>query len=75
MADAKTFLIRIWFEYSEIEDAKPQLRGVIKNAASGQQNYINNTDNIHHFIQPHLPQSTQAKHQNSLPSTSQRIKR
>jgi len=57
----KTFVIRIWYEYSEQSDVKPQFRGVIKHATNGQQQYLKSTHNIHHFIQPHLPKTTRSK--------------
>jgi hypothetical protein len=49
-----TFVIRIWCEYSEQEDVKPLLRGVIENAVTGQRQYLICSKSILQFIQSHV---------------------
>jgi hypothetical protein len=48
------FIVRIWTEPREIEQANPQLRGVIENVYSGQQRYFKHLDELVDFILPHL---------------------
>lgn len=50
-----TFVIRVWYEHSEQESVKPQLRGVIEHVTTGQRRYIADTQSINQFIQTHLP--------------------
>lgn len=48
------FIIRIWLERREIEDAGPQWRGVIEHVFSKQRRYVQDPDDITAFILPYL---------------------
>ena len=62
-----TFIIRIWCEHSEHTNIKPQFRGVVEHAISGERQYISGTKGISHFIQSQLLDEQNYKnHPNSI---------
>lgn len=63
-----TFIIRIWCEHSEQGYGKPQLRGVIEHAVTGQRQYLKGSQTIIQFIKAQIsdkPEFTQPPHAKS----------
>lgn len=50
------FVIRIWKEHREIEDADPSWRGVIEHVPSGKKRYFQDLLHIIGFINPYFEQ-------------------
>ena len=50
------FVVRIWREPREIENAAPQWRGLIEHVLSGARSYLGDIDGIAGFIAPYLAQ-------------------
>ena len=48
------FIIRVWLEQREFQDAPVAWRASIEHVASGRTKYLTNLDDIAHFIRPHL---------------------
>jgi hypothetical protein len=48
------FIVRIWLEPREIEDAAPEWRGVIQHTSSGERRSFNGLHEIEEFISPYL---------------------
>jgi len=53
--NSHSFIVRFWLEPREIEDAKPQWRGVIEHVESGRKIYLKNLNEIKAFIGTYLP--------------------
>jgi hypothetical protein len=52
--NAHAFLVRIWSEPREIEQARPEWRGMIEHIPSGQRRYVKNLDELAAFIASYL---------------------
>lgn len=52
--NAAAFIVRVWLEQREIEDAPVEWRGSIEHVASGRLKYLTNLDEIKRFINPFL---------------------
>jgi hypothetical protein len=52
--NTQVFIIRIWREPWEIEEAEPEWRGVIEHVPSGERRYMQNLNEISDFIRPYL---------------------
>ncbi len=50
------FLLRLWCEQREIEQAAPEVRGLIEHIASGDRRYLNDLHTIPLFIAAYLEQ-------------------
>ena len=50
----QSFIVRVWVEPREKEDAPPEWRGMIEHVASGERLYLKNLNEITFFIVPHL---------------------
>lgn len=48
------FIIRIWSETREIDDARPEWRGSVEHVPSGTQRYVRDLDGISTFIAAYL---------------------
>jgi hypothetical protein len=48
------FIVRIWREPREIEDASPEWRGVIEHVPDGKRRYLKDLAEIAAFIAPYL---------------------
>ena len=48
------FVVRVWLEPREIEDAPPEWRGVIEHVPTGERRYLKNLDDIRRFIVSYL---------------------
>jgi hypothetical protein len=53
-ANAHVFILRFWLEPREIEDAKPEWRGVIEHVESGEHRYFRDLDVMVSFIAKHI---------------------
>ena len=49
------FVVRLWLEPREIEDAQPEWRGVIEHVPSGERRYLRDLDDIALFISSYAP--------------------
>jgi hypothetical protein len=52
--DTHVFIVRIWREPREIEEAQAEWRGVVEHIPTGQRRYFKDMDEIKHFVQPYL---------------------
>lgn len=52
--DEQLFLVRLWCEDREIEQATPEFRGLIEHVASGDRRYLNELRTIPLFIAAYL---------------------
>ena len=48
------FILRIWIEPREIENAPLQLRGEIEHIASGEKQYLKQLDEVSNLVAPYL---------------------
>lgn len=48
------FVIRVWLEPREIEDAQPEWRGVIEHIPTGERRYLRNLNDLTSFITSYL---------------------
>jgi len=48
------YIVRVWLEYREVEDAPVAWRGSIEHVGSGNIKYLTDLDEIARFIQPFL---------------------
>lgn len=48
------YIVRVWLERRELEDAPLTWRGSIQHVASGKTKYLTDLDEIPHFIRPFL---------------------
>jgi hypothetical protein len=48
------FIVRVWLEGREVEGAPSEWRGMIQHVASGERRYINDLNQIKHFVRSHL---------------------
>lgn len=48
------FIVRIWLERREIEDASPEWRGFIKHLPSGEHRYLKDLQDIVDSVAPYL---------------------
>jgi len=51
-----SFVVRLWLEPREIDNATPVWRGVIEHVTSGKRQYMNNLEQIRAFIESYLPE-------------------
>lgn len=49
-----TYIVRVWLERREIEDAQLTWRGSIQHLPSGKTKYLTDLDEIARFIRPYL---------------------
>jgi hypothetical protein len=52
--DTQVFIVRIWLEAREIDDAPLAWRGVIEHVPSGRRGYLKRLEGIAGFIVPYL---------------------
>lgn len=52
--NASAFIVRVWLEHREVEDAPVEWRGSIEHVASGRIKYLADLDQIKQYIQPFL---------------------
>jgi hypothetical protein len=52
-----SFVVRLWLEPREIENAAPVWRGVIEHVTTGKRLYMNNLDQIKAFIASYLAET------------------
>jgi hypothetical protein len=52
--DTHVFIVRIWREPREIEEAQAEWRGVVEHIPTGQRRYFKDMDEIKHVVQPYL---------------------
>ena len=52
--NATAYIVRVWLEHREVEDAPVTWRGSIEHIASGKIKYLTDLDEIARFIQPFL---------------------
>ncbi len=52
--NSSAFIVRVWVEHREIEDAAITWRGSIEHVASGRVKYLTDLDEISQFIRPFL---------------------
>lgn len=48
------FVIRIWWEYREIEGESPSYRGMIQDVTTGEKHYFRDLNTTIRFIAPYL---------------------
>ncbi|MCA9957917.1 MAG: hypothetical protein R3E31_12790 [Chloroflexota bacterium] len=56
------FVIRIWWEYREIEGELPSYRGVIQHVETGKKQYFKDLGTIQHFITSFLGEMQDQTH-------------
>lgn len=52
--NAAAYIVRVWLEHREVEDAPVTWRGSIEHVASGRVRYLTDLDEIARVIRPHL---------------------
>jgi hypothetical protein len=52
--DTQVFIIRIWSEPREIEQASPEWRGMVEHVSSDQRRYFKSLDEMVAFMLPHI---------------------
>lgn len=52
--NATAYIVRVWLEPREVNDAPVQWRGSIEHVASGRTKYLTDLDEIARFIRPFL---------------------
>ena len=52
--NATAYIVRVWLEHREVEDAPATWRGSIEHVASGKIKYLTDLDEIARFIRPFL---------------------
>jgi hypothetical protein len=52
--NAAAYIVRVWLELREVEDAPATWRGSVQHVASGRIKYLTDLDGIAQFIQPYL---------------------
>ncbi len=52
--NAAAFIVRVWLEHREVEDAPITWRGSIEHAASGKVKYLTNLNDLAQYIRPFL---------------------
>ena len=53
--NTQVFIVRIWLERRELENAPTEWRGIIEHLASGAHRYFQHRDDISAFIQQYVP--------------------
>jgi hypothetical protein len=53
-ASTHVFILRLWLEPREIEDAQPEWRGVIEHVESGEHRYFRDLDVMLAFLAKHF---------------------
>jgi hypothetical protein len=51
---AAAYIVRVWLEHRDFEDAPVAWRGSIEHVASGKVRYLTDLDEIARFIRPYL---------------------
>lgn len=52
--NAAAFIVRVWLEHRDIENAPIEWRGSIEHVASGRIRYLTDLDEIARFVRPYL---------------------
>lgn len=52
--NATAYIVRVWLEHREVNDAPVEWRGSIEHVASGRTKYLTDLDEIARFIRPFL---------------------
>ena len=52
--NAAAYIVRVWLEHREVEDAPVEWRGSIEHVGSGQVKYLTQLNEIERFIRPFL---------------------
>lgn len=52
--NATAYIVRVWLEHRDVNDAPVEWRGSIEHVASGRTKYLTDLDEIARFIRPFL---------------------
>lgn len=53
--DTQVFIVRFWPEPRELENARPEWRGVVEHVKSGERRFVRHPDEVAPFIAAYVP--------------------